>query len=170
MTTRLSETHLERRHRLAWAALVIGCAAPVAATIWRSLDAQGHLGMAMAVACWIAAIVPIEKAIQRRQSTDASRYLMLGAAVFMVIEVLGWLAFHRFFVFALFIPAVYAAIPLEFVIDSTTSDFLPAFIMTTLCGGQALACAFLFGRAINLVSRQPAVQRGTEVIQRGQTI
>ncbi len=132
--------------RLKWAALVVGCAAPVAAAMWSNLDTQGHIGMTAGVVGWIIAMAPIERAIQRRESAETSRDLMLGAAALLAIEAIGWLAWPQAFLFAFFSPAVIAGAKLSLIPDSG-SDLIPAFVLTVLCGAQALVCAYLLGKA-----------------------
>jgi hypothetical protein len=144
---RTSTMTREYRDRLIWAALVTGCAAPVAAAMWNNLDSAGHTAMAIGIAGWIAAIPRIEKAIQSRQPAERSRSLMFGTMAFIAIELIGWLAFSRIFVLALFWPAVWTGATVRLIPDNG-SDFLPAFVLTVLCGAQVLGCAYFFGRVI----------------------
>ena len=132
--------------RLKWAALVVGCAAPVAAAMWSNLDTQGHIGVAAGVVGWIIAIAPIERAIQRRESAETSRDLMLGATALLAIEAIGSLTLPQEALLAFFWPAVMTGAMLNLVPDSG-SDFIPAFVLTALCGGQAFICAYLLGKA-----------------------
>jgi len=140
-------SQLSMTDRLIWAALVMACAAPVAAAMWDNLDPQGRIAMAIGVAGWIAAIPQIDNAIQRRPSAEWSRSLMVGATSFSAIELIGSLAFSRTFVLALFWPAVWTASTLGLLPDEG-SDFVPALVLTVLCGAQALGCAYLMGKAV----------------------
>jgi hypothetical protein len=114
--------------------------------MWDTLDSPGRIGMAIGVGGWIAAIPHIDRAIQRRRSAEWSRSFMAGTAALSAIELIGSLAFSRTGVLALFWPAVWTAATLRLLPDEG-SDFVPALVLTVLCGAQALGCAYALGVA-----------------------
>ena len=77
---------------------------------------------------------------------------MIGTGILIAIEVIGALVVPPVFLLILFWPAVKAAALLE-LIPNSPSDFVPAFVVTVLCGAQALGCASLLGKLSGRRSR-----------------
>ncbi len=121
-----------------WAALVLGCALPLLTTMWDKLDPTGRVGAALGVVIWAAAMPFLETRLRLRNPSHIQRLLMVSAGVFFALELIGMLAFQKWFLFVLFTPSVLVSAQLPFF-RGASSDFGPSLALTLICGGQALA-------------------------------
>jgi hypothetical protein len=130
-----------------WILLVWGCALPLLIITWPTATPGGRAGEACGVAAWTIAVVARDQQLRRRGSIDALRHLRSGAAVLLVAQLLAVAAFDPLFFAFLNAPALLVVVGLRFITDDA-SQFVGDFLLTIVCGGQALAWALVLGHAI----------------------
>ncbi len=122
-----------------WMLLVPACAIPLVIAAWRTLSAQELAGIGAGIATWTAVMIRIHVWRLSTGRYGETTRLTLSAMVLMGIE---WLVLGTAPSIALLVIYAPSAILVSAVVPEalTNADPLMAYLVTLVCGAQALGC------------------------------